>query len=185
MQLESVPDSNPTRRLTRLREPTYRATTRRQFTFDHKSLEISGTHLIDLRRMKGWLDPGTLDLGCLDKKFSTTLTTRSFDLELLKWDTTLLLMIPVMLCAIWYHLHNLKIKKNTHGEKLLLKVTLLHECFLYLFNCTNGTKLRKASQLFILPWNEVLIFSQYHNKHTNASMEPSIDFLISDSTKFI
>ena len=42
-------------------------------------------------------------------------------------------------CAIWYHLHNLKNVKNTHGGVLhlgvlqspatLLKVTLLHECF--------------------------------------------------------
>ena len=40
-----------------------------------------------------------------------------------------------MLCAIWYHLYDLKIVKNTHGGELilrklqsatLLKVTLLH-----------------------------------------------------------
>ena len=31
----------------------YRATTRRQFTFYRKFSKIPGTHLIDLRRMKG------------------------------------------------------------------------------------------------------------------------------------
>ena len=31
----------------------YRATTRRQFFFTTKTPEISGTHLIDLGRMKG------------------------------------------------------------------------------------------------------------------------------------
>ena len=35
-----------------------------------------------------------------------------------------------MCCTIWYHLHILKIVKNTHGGVLLLvKVTLLHGCF--------------------------------------------------------
>ena len=43
-----------------------------------------------------------------------------------------------MLCAIWYHLHNFKNVKNTHGgvlllveltKKALLKVTLIYECF--------------------------------------------------------
>ena len=43
-------------------------------------------------------------------------------------------------CAIWYHLHNLKNMKNTHGEVLilvklqakpatLLKLALLYGCF--------------------------------------------------------
>ena len=46
-----------------------------------------------------------------------------------------------MLCAIWYHLDNLKNVKNVHeGVLLLLKVTLLHGCFLRVLNCTNGTK---------------------------------------------
>ena len=37
-----------------------------------------------------------------------------------------------MLCAIWYHLHNLKNVKNTHEAVLLLvklKLTLLLGCF--------------------------------------------------------
>ena len=33
-----------------------------------------------------------------------------------------------MLCVIWYHLHNLKNVKKTHGLMFLL-VTLLHGCF--------------------------------------------------------
>ena len=31
-----------------------------------------------------------------------------------------------------------------------LKVTLFHGCFSHSLNCTNGTKLRKASQMFII-----------------------------------
>ena len=65
-----------------------------------------------------------------------------------------------MLCAIWYHLHNLKNVKNTHGGVLLLvqlqafkpatllKVTLLHECFSRVLNCTNGTKLRQRTTYY-------------------------------------
>ena len=62
--------------------------------------------------------------------------------------------IYVMRCAIWYHLYNLKNVKNTHGGVLLLakpatllKVTLLHGCFLRFLNCTIGTKLRNASAI--------------------------------------
>ena len=35
----------------------------------------------------------------------------------------------MMLCAIWYHMYNLKNVKNTHGGVLLLKVTLLNGRF--------------------------------------------------------
>ena len=63
-----------------------------------------------------------------------------------------------MLCAIWYHLYNLKNVKNIHGGMsrsvrlqveacILLKVTLLHGCFSRFLNCTNGTILRKASHI--------------------------------------
>ena len=64
----------------------------------------------------------------------------------------------VMHCANWYHSHNLKNVKNTHGGVLLLvKVTLLLACnfiksntlpwvFFSLFkNCTNCTKSHKTS----------------------------------------
>ena len=65
-----------------------------------------------------------------------------------------------MLCAIWYHLHNLKNVKNIHGGVLLLvkcglqtatlrKVTLLQECFSRFLNCTNGIESGKASQIFV------------------------------------
>ena len=46
----------------------------------------------------------------------------------------------VVFCAIWYHSHDLKNVKNTHGGVLLLlKVALLHGCFSRFLNCTNGT----------------------------------------------
>ena len=65
---------------------------------------------------------------------------------------------------IWYHLYNLKIGINTHDEMLLLvkklatllKVTLLHDCFSRCF--TNGTKLRKASQISLLKYDYILLY---------------------------
>ena len=36
----------------------YRVTARRQFTFTAKSPGVSGIHLINLGRMKGWVDLG-------------------------------------------------------------------------------------------------------------------------------
>ena len=55
-----------------------------------------------------------------------------------------------MLCAIWFHLHNLKNVKNTHGgvlAKVQALVTLLHECFSCFLNCTYGTESHKISQI--------------------------------------
>ena len=66
--------------------------------------------------------------------------------------------------AIWYHLYNLKNVTNTHGGALLLtsllklalqpatllKVALLHGCFLGFLNCTNGTKLGNAPETRII-----------------------------------
>ena len=53
-----------------------------------------------------------------------------------------------MLCAIWYHLYNLKNVKNAHeGPGTLLEVSLLHGCFSRFLNCTNDTKLHKAEKL--------------------------------------
>ena len=48
--------------------------------------------------------------------------------------------IHVMLCAIWYHLYNLKHVENTHGGVLRL-VKLQSSTS----TCTNGTKSRNAS----------------------------------------
>ena len=60
--------------------------------------------------------------------------------------------IIVVLCAIWYHLYNLKNMKNTHGGLLLLvfvlllrpatllKVMLLNGYYSRFLNCSNGTK---------------------------------------------
>ena len=41
-----------------------------------------------------------------------------------------------MFCASWYQAFS------------LLKITLLHGCFSRFLNCTNGTKLRRASHIF-------------------------------------
>ena len=41
------------------------------------------------------------------------------------------------------------VKNIPGGVLLLLKVTLLHGCFSRFLNCTNGTKLRKASDMMV------------------------------------
>ena len=62
-------------------------------------------------------------------------------------------MLYEMLCAVWYHLYNLKNVKNADGGVLLLvklQVTKSNTppwAFLTFFNCTNGTKLRQASHI--------------------------------------
>ena len=64
-----------------------------------------------------------------------------------------------MLYTIWYHLHNLKNVKNSHGGMLLWvklqaeacifsKSNILHDCFSRFLNCANDTKSRKASHLY-------------------------------------
>ena len=57
----------------------------------------------------------------------------------------------VMRCTIWSHLYNFKSMKNTHRGVLLLvkllKVTLLHGTSSRFWNCTDGTKSSKASQI--------------------------------------
>ena len=57
-----------------------------------------------------------------------------------------------MLCAIWYHLYNLRNKKSTHGVEsntppVVLKVILLHGCFPRFLNYANGAKSRKVSHI--------------------------------------
>ena len=51
-----------------------------------------------------------------------------------------------MLCAIWYHLYNLKNVKHV----TLLKVTHLRGCFSRFLNCKYGTKSRKASHILFI-----------------------------------
>ena len=46
----------------------------------------------------------------------------------------------VMLCAIWYHLYNLKTNKNTHGGVLLGR-------FSRFLNCTNESKSRNTTHI--------------------------------------
>ena len=78
----------------------------------------------------------------------------------------------VVLCTIWYHVHNLKNVKNTHGGVLilvklqakpatLLKVTLLHGCFLRFLNCMNGTKSHKAPQIRVSDRVPLIFFSPW------------------------
>ena len=71
-----------------------------------------------------------------------------------------------MFCAIWSRLYYFKNVKNTHEGMLLLvllKVILLHGCFLHFSYCfihflyfhiflhiSNGTKSRNASQIFYI-----------------------------------
>ena len=58
-----------------------------------------------------------------------------------------------MLCVICYHLHNLKNVKNTYAAVLLLIKLQALVVFHIFLNCINGTKSRKASQIF---WAHVL-----------------------------
>ena len=44
------------------------------------------------------------------------------------------------LCAILYHLYNLKKCEKQPKPATLLKVTLLHKCFLRFLNYANGNK---------------------------------------------
>ena len=64
-------------------------------------------------------------------------------------------IINVMLCAICYHLYSLEDVKNTCGGVLLLvtKNTFLHRYSSRFLNCTNATKLRKASQMWKITQN--------------------------------
>ena len=66
-----------------------------------------------------------------------------------------------MLCAIWYHLYNLKNVENTHGGVLPLvklqdlackfaKSDSAMDVFRVFLYCTNGTKSRKASHIWKL-----------------------------------
>ena len=75
----------------------------------------------------------------------------------------------VMFCAIWYHVYNLKNVKNIHGGVLLLvtwlKLTLLHGCFSHFLNCTNGTKLRKASHTVLDFWNSFVMVKWHSLKN--------------------
>ena len=59
----------------------------------------------------------------------------------------------VMICAVWYHLYNLKNVKSTHGGVLLLvkfqtfKSNTPPWVFSRFLNCANGTKACNASHI--------------------------------------
>ena len=65
-----------------------------------------------------------------------------------------------MRCAIWYHLHNLKNMKNSHGGVLILvklhaaacnfaKINTPPWVFFTFFNCTNGTKSHNTTHITV------------------------------------
>ena len=67
-------------------------------------------------------------------------------------------MLNMMDCVTWYHLFNLKNRKNIQGAVLLLvksqasacnftKSNTLPRSFSRLSNCAHGTKSRKTSQI--------------------------------------
>ena len=86
-----------------------------------------------------------------------------------------------MLCAVWYHLYNLKNVKNAHGGVLLLlklQVTKSNTppwAFLTFFNCTNGTKLRKASHISNQSINLESLMSWWVFPHKTNSAHWGID----------
>ena len=75
------------------------------------------------------------------------------------------------LCTIWYHLYNLKNMKNTHGGKskaaaaTSLKGILLRGCFSRFLNCSNDSKSRKASQMYLKIFS-TLLHQQFNWKLT-------------------
>ena len=82
-----------------------------------------------------------------------------FDLIVSKFET---------LWTIWYHLHNLENVKNTHGGALLvIKFTKSNPplwVFFTFLNYTNGTKLRRASHLYLIQYPMMLFYISLHYK---------------------
>ena len=75
------------------------------------------------------------------------------------------------LCAIWYHLYNLKNVKNTNGGVLLL-VTLLHGCFSRILYCINGTKSHKAPHIIqYKTCRNTPLFQHCKNKISQAAVQ--------------
>ena len=73
-----------------------------------------------------------------------------------------------MQCAIWYYFYDLKNVKNTDGGVLLLvcnftKSKTPPRVFFTFWNCTNGTKSRNASHLWIKRYSTGLLISQNRN----------------------
>ena len=57
-----------------------------------------------------------------------------------------------MLCAIWFHLHNLKKReKNTHGgELLLVKIHISRWMFFTILNWTDANTSRNTSDVGVM-----------------------------------
>ena len=78
----------------------------------------------------------------------------------------------VMLCAIWYHLHNLKREKRPWRSVNLLKVTLLRgrfSRFSYCTNVPNGAKHQILIHVYFhFAWRKCIstYFQLNHDKHT-------------------
>ena len=105
------------------------------------------------------------------------------------------------LCAIRNNLYNLKNVKNSRGGVILsgkvtlLKLSLPHGCFSRFLNCTNGTKLRKASNIKYLynrpKYKEVvrrknnLLFENFSEFRGNQKKLQNKNVHESKHTKFI
>ena len=83
---------------------------------------------------------------------------------LVTWSSNCGHVTYVKVCAIWYHLYNLKSVKNT-----LLKVKLLQGCFSRFLSCTNGTKSGKALHIF----PRIILRTGYQK---NAYPNPELEF---------
>ena len=81
----------------------------------------------------------------------------SFNFSSCKWRLT-----NGTLCAIYYHLYNLKNMKNTYGEVLLLvKFDTPPRVYFTFFNSANGTKFRKASQIQVLEFSFIPLLTHF------------------------
>ena len=85
----------------------------------------------------------------------------------------------------WYHLYNFKKREKYAWRSItfskvaaflsvyLLKVTLLCECFSCFLNHKNGTKFRKASQIFQFQ-DSILIENMHDLPYLNRTVGPEI-----------
>ena len=73
-----------------------------------------------------------------------------------------------MLCAIWYHLYNLKNVKNVHA--ILLNVILLHGRFPSFLNCANGTKSRNTVIVVSNIFQGAMIFDRVLSRSSRPCM---------------
>ena len=93
-----------------------------------------------------------------------------------------------MLCAVWYHLNNLK-KHEKHPQRSAIisyvagrKVTLLYGHFSRFLNFTNGTKMRKALHILQSILNPSTHDSNLRCSHRRSLIKKSV---LKNFAKFI